>query len=88
MCFYVIANIDLADFGRKEIELAEGEMPGLMMMRKKVWRGQTTERSQDCRLSAHDSANCCANRKHSQLLELRYYLLACFWYNNLYKFII
>ena len=31
---YVIANIDLADWGRKEIELAENEMPGLMMMRK------------------------------------------------------
>ena len=32
---YSSANIDLADFGRKEIELAEGEMPGLMMMRRK-----------------------------------------------------
>ena len=29
------ANIDEADFGRKEIMLAEAEMPGLMMMRKK-----------------------------------------------------
>lgn len=29
------ANIDLADFGRKEIALAECEMPGLMQMRKK-----------------------------------------------------
>ena len=29
------ANMELADFGRKEIELAEGEMPGLMMMRRK-----------------------------------------------------
>jgi adenosylhomocysteinase len=32
---YKIANIDLADFGRKEIELAEKEMPGLMSIRKK-----------------------------------------------------
>lgn len=32
---YKVANIELAEFGRKEIELAEGEMPGLMMMRKK-----------------------------------------------------
>jgi adenosylhomocysteinase len=31
---YKVANIDLADWGRKEIELAEREMPGLMMMRK------------------------------------------------------
>lgn len=28
------ANMELADWGRKEIELAENEMPGLMMMRK------------------------------------------------------
>ena len=32
--FLTSANIDLADWGRKEIELAEREMPGLMMMRK------------------------------------------------------
>ncbi|XP_072168833.1 adenosylhomocysteinase A-like [Diadema setosum] len=32
---YKIADIELAEFGRKEIELAENEMPGLMMMRKK-----------------------------------------------------
>ena len=29
------ANMDLAEFGRKEIILAEAEMPGLMSMRKK-----------------------------------------------------
>ncbi|XP_003384578.1 PREDICTED: adenosylhomocysteinase B-like [Amphimedon queenslandica] len=32
---YKVANIDEADFGRKEIVLAEAEMPGLIMMRKK-----------------------------------------------------
>lgn len=32
---YKVANIDLADFGRKEIELAEHEMPGLMALREK-----------------------------------------------------
>lgn len=31
----ISADISLADFGRKEIELAEFEMPGLMAMRKK-----------------------------------------------------
>lgn len=30
-----VANMDLADFGRKEITLAESEMPGLMQMRQK-----------------------------------------------------
>ncbi|MFN3441692.1 MAG: adenosylhomocysteinase, partial [Rhizobium rosettiformans] len=30
---YVIADIGLADFGRKEISIAETEMPGLMACR-------------------------------------------------------
>ena len=32
---YKVADIGLADFGRKEIELAEQEMPGLMALREK-----------------------------------------------------
>ena len=32
---YKIADISLADFGRKEILLAESEMPGLMSIREK-----------------------------------------------------
>ncbi len=32
---YKIADISLADFGRKEIEIAEKEMPGLMALRSK-----------------------------------------------------
>jgi adenosylhomocysteinase len=32
---YVIADISLAEFGRKEMELAEYEMPGLMALREK-----------------------------------------------------
>ena len=32
---YKVADINLADFGRKEIELAEIEMPGLMALREK-----------------------------------------------------
>ncbi|HPF50019.1 MAG TPA: adenosylhomocysteinase [Draconibacterium sp.] len=32
---YKVANISLADFGRKEIEIAEKEMPGLMSVRRK-----------------------------------------------------
>ena len=31
---YKVADIDLADFGRKEIALAEVEMPGLMQTRE------------------------------------------------------
>lgn len=32
---YKVADINLADFGRKEIEIAEKEMPGLMALRRK-----------------------------------------------------
>jgi len=32
---YKVADISLADFGRKELTMAENEMPGLMHMRKK-----------------------------------------------------
>jgi adenosylhomocysteinase len=32
---YKVADITLADFGRKEITIAESEMPGLMSIRKK-----------------------------------------------------
>lgn len=32
---YKVADMNLADFGRKEIELAEKEMPGLMALREK-----------------------------------------------------
>ena len=32
---YKVANLDLAELGRREIELAENEMPGLMSLRAK-----------------------------------------------------
>ena len=32
---YKVVDIDLADFGRKEISLAENEMPALMALRDK-----------------------------------------------------
>lgn len=37
---YVIANISLADFGRKEIAIAETEMPGLMAIREEFAKAQ------------------------------------------------
>jgi len=32
---YKVADMSLADFGRKEIDIAEKEMPGLMSIRRK-----------------------------------------------------
>ena len=37
---YKIADLSLAEFGRKEIEIAEHEMPGLMAIRKKYSTGK------------------------------------------------
>jgi adenosylhomocysteinase len=37
---YKVADIGLADYGRKEIELAEHEMPGLMALREEFGPGQ------------------------------------------------
>lgn len=40
MANYKVADISLAAFGRKEIELAEQEMPGLMAIREKYGPSQ------------------------------------------------
>ena len=37
---YKVADINLADWGRKEIEIAEGEMPALMALRRKYKESQ------------------------------------------------
>src|SRR5580700_1444097 len=37
---YKVADLSLADWGRKEIEMAENEMPGLMSVRKKYGSSQ------------------------------------------------
>ena len=41
---YKVKDMSLADFGRKEIEIAEREMPGLMAIRKK-YAGQNCDQS-------------------------------------------
>ena len=37
---FKVADISLAEFGRKEIELAEAEMPGLMALREEYGEAQ------------------------------------------------
>ena len=39
---YIIADIGLADFGRKEIAVAETEMPGLMAIREEYAESAAT----------------------------------------------
>ena len=53
---YKIKDPGLADFGRKEIELAEQEMPGLMALRER-YKGRQPQRSQNHRQPAYDHTN-------------------------------
>jgi len=46
--FYYIADINLADFGRKELDIAENEMPGLMTLRKKYGPSQPLKGARIC----------------------------------------
>ena len=43
---YKVADITLADFGRKEIDLAEKEMPGLMALREKYGESKPLQEHQ------------------------------------------
>ena len=47
----------LADWGRKEITIAEQEMPGLMAIRNKYAAGQAAGRRAHHRLAAHDDSD-------------------------------
>ena len=58
MTDYKVKDINLADFGDKEISLAESEMPGLMAIRR-IWKFKTTKRSKYCWVFAHDNSNSC-----------------------------
>jgi adenosylhomocysteinase len=58
---YKIADIKLADWGRKEIELAETEMPGLMALREEIRCRKTSQGSTYNGQFAHDSTNSCSN---------------------------
>ena len=54
---YKVADITLADFGRKEIDIAEQEMPGLMSIRRKYAAGQASRWRPRDRFPAHDHSD-------------------------------
>jgi len=60
MMNYKVKDIGLAEWGRKEIVLAEAEMPGLMSIREEL---ETLNRywGPYCRLFTYDNSDCCAN---------------------------
>ena len=54
---YKVKDISLAEWGRKEINLAEAEMPGLMALREEFGKQKPSERCSDCRMSSYDNSN-------------------------------
>ena len=59
---YAVKDISLASFGRKEIEIAEKEMPGLLAIRKKYSSEKPLERSPNYRFTSYDDSDCCSDR--------------------------
>ena len=59
---YVVKDIGLADWGRKEIAIAETEMPGLMAMREEFGPAAAAEGRAHRRLAAHDHPDRGADR--------------------------
>jgi len=54
---FKVKDISLAAWGRKEIELAEAEMPGLMALREEYKNEQPLKGG----LFTYDYSNCCFN---------------------------
>ena len=59
---FKVADLSLADFGRKEIKLAEHEMPGLMAIRAEYADAAAAEGRAHHRLAAHDDPDRGAHR--------------------------
>ena len=59
---YKVKDIRLADWGRKEIAIAESEMPGLMALREEYGAQQAAEGRAHRRLPAHDHPDRRAHR--------------------------
>jgi S-adenosylhomocysteine hydrolase len=62
---YKVKDISSAEFGRKEISIAESEMPGLMALREEYSEKKTFKRSKNYWLFAYDYSNSCVNRNFS-----------------------
>ena len=62
---YKVADMSLADFGRKEIEIAEHEMPGLMALRQKYADQKPLKGARITGYTAHDHSDCSVNRNIS-----------------------
>ncbi len=55
---FKVKDIKQADFGRKEISIAETEMPGLMALRKEYKGKKPLKGARILGCSAYDNTNC------------------------------
>ncbi len=58
---FKVADINLADFGRREISLAENEMPALMALRTKYKNAQPLAGAKGYGVYTHDNSNSCVD---------------------------
>lgn len=58
----IVTDLSLAAWGRKEIQIAEVEMPGLMAIRKEIRCCSASKGGQNRWLHSHDDSNCCFDR--------------------------
>ena len=54
MSDYKVADMSLAEWGRKEVAIAETEMPGLMALREEYGRRKALKGGKNSRLFAYD----------------------------------
>ena len=66
MTDFKVKDINQAEFGRKEISLAETEMPGLMALRKEYKGKNPLKGARDSRLFTYDNTNSCTHRNFSR----------------------
>ncbi len=59
---YKVKDMSLAAWGRKEIKLAEAEMPGLMALREEFGAKKPLKGARVARMSSYDYSNCGAHR--------------------------
>ena len=57
---YKVKDISLAEWGRKEINLAEAEMPGLMALREEFGKQKPLKGARIAGCLTHDNSNCCS----------------------------
>ena len=58
---FKVKDISQAEFGRKEISIAESEMPGLMALREEYSGKSPLKGCKDYWLFTHDNPNSCIN---------------------------